>query len=71
MKRARGDQEEVAKISGTYVEGELAVRRSLEDSFSHFSSLQLETRWPVYCVSTGGRASCAFDSRRVDRVEPR
>ena len=54
MEGARGDEEEVARSSRKYEEGEMAVRRSLEESFSHFSSLQLETRWSLCCVRTGG-----------------
>ena len=53
MQRARGDDDDIVWTSGTYVEGELAVRRSLEESFSHVSVLQLEMRWSLSCVSTG------------------
>ena len=38
MEGARGDDEEVAMTSETYLEGELAVRRSLEESFLTFLS---------------------------------
>ena len=51
MERARGDENDVEMMSGTYFKGELAVRCSLEEPFSHFSSLQLETRWLLCCVS--------------------
>ena len=54
MEGARGDEEKVARFSGTYVEGELVVHRFLEESIFHFPSLQLETRWLLCCVRTGG-----------------
>ena len=44
MKRARGDQHEVTMRSRTYVEGELAVRRSLEESFFHLQAFSLLAR---------------------------
>ena len=36
MQRARGDDEEVGRTSATRMQGEIAVRRSLEESFLSF-----------------------------------
>ena len=62
MKRARGDEEDVEMRSGTYVEGELAVRRSLKESFLTFLSPSSRRAGCSAACAREGRAGRAFDA---------
>ena len=62
MQRARGDEEDVERTSGTYLEGEVAVRRSLEESFFTFLRSSSKRAGCSAARAREGAASCRFDA---------